>query len=299
MTANKLGVAARPTAPAVVEGAEIVVTSPRTPANEPGQQDLLTVEHLTKVFGRHGNEHIAVNDVSFRLSRGESLAIVGESGSGKTTIARIVAGLEAATSGTVLVEGRDISNLSRRQRKDDARTVQMVFQDPFGSLDPRQKVGKGLRELLSIHFGLSGAALTERVSDLLHHVGLDDRHAHQLPRTLSGGQRQRVAIARALALEPKALILDEAVSALDVSVQAQVLNLLIDIRRATGIAYLFVSHDLGVVRQVTDNCLVLSHGELVEFGATATVLDSPTHSYTKALIDAVPKPGWKPRRRAT
>lgn len=260
---------------------------------------ILTVEHLTKVFGRHGREHKAVNDLSFHLNEGDSLAIVGESGSGKTTTARIVAGLEAATSGRVVIGDLDVTSGHRRsQRRSVARIVQMVFQDPFGSLDPRQKVGKGLEELLTIHFDLSGSRLSERVSELLDQVGLDEGHAVHLPRTLSGGQRQRVAIARALALEPKILILDEAVSALDVSVQAQVLNLLVDIRQNTGISYLFVSHDLGVVRQVTDHCLVLSCGELVESGPTAQVLDAPSEPYTRALIDAVPKPGWKPRRRA-
>jgi oligopeptide transport system ATP-binding protein len=259
---------------------------------------ILTVEHLTKVFGRNGREHKAVDDLSFQLKEGDSLAIVGESGSGKTTTARIVAGLETATSGIVVMDGLDVtSGHRRRHRRSAARVVQMVFQDPLGSLDPRQKVGKGLEELLTIHFSLSGSRLSERVSELLNEVGLDDRHAAHLPRTLSGGQRQRVAIARALALEPKILILDEAVSALDVSVQAQVLNLLVDIRQKTGISYLFVSHDLAVVRQVTDNCLVLSCGKLVETGPTAQVLDAPSEPYTRALIDAVPKPGWKPLRR--
>lgn len=261
------------------------------------QQPVLTVDKLVKVFpGPGGHEHPAVNQVSFTLESGGSLAIVGESGSGKTTTARIVAGLETATSGTVDVDGRVLTGRSRT-RLANARLVQMVFQDPFGSLDPRQSVGAGIRELLAVHFGWGSAQLAERVAALLQQVGLDERHANQLPRNLSGGQRQRVAIARALALEPKILILDEAVSALDVSVQAQVLNLLADIREATGVSYLFVSHDLGVVRQVTETCIVLNQGEVVESGSTAQVLDSPDHPYTQALIDAVPKPGWKPRRR--
>jgi len=263
------------------------------------KQTVLTVDNVVKVFaGPDGHEHAAVNDVSFALAAGGSLAIVGESGSGKTTTARIVAGLETATSGTVDVEGRVLTGRSRRRtRLANARLVQMVFQDPFGSLDPRQSVGAGIRELLAVHFGWGATQLAERVAALLQQVGLDERHANQLPRNLSGGQRQRVAIARALALEPKILILDEAVSALDVSVQAQVLNLLSDIREATGVSYLFVSHDLGVVRQVTDTCIVLNQGAVVESGLTARVLDSPEHPYTQALLDAVPKPGWKPRRR--
>ena len=267
--------------------------------NRAGQRPVLTVDDLVKVFpGPGGHVHPAVNHVSFTLESGGSLAIVGESGSGKTTTARIVAGLETATSGTVDVAGRELTGRSRTHtRLANARLVQMVFQDPFGSLDPRQSVGAGIRELLAVHFGWASAQLAERIAGLLHQVGLDERHANQLPRNLSGGQRQRVAIARALALEPKILILDEAVSALDVSVQAQVLNLLADIRQATGVSYLFVSHDLGVVRQVTETCIVLNQGEVVESGRTAQVLDSPEHPYTQALIDAVPKPGWKPRRR--
>lgn len=294
---DKPGTDAHASTAATAEDVTRAVTADaqRTPRTGPA---ILTVEHLTKVFGRNGREQTAVDDLSFQLNEGDSLAIVGESGSGKTTTARIVAGLETATSGRVVMDGLDVTKgLRRRDRRSAARIVQMVFQDPLGSLDPRQKVGNGLEELLTTHFSLSGSRMSERISELLNEVGLDDGHAAHLPRTLSGGQRQRVAIARALALEPKILILDEAVSALDVSVQAQVLNLLVDIRQSTGISYLFVSHDLGVVRQVTDNCLVLSCGKLVESGPTAQVLDAPSEPYTRALIDAVPKPGWRPLRR--
>lgn len=274
-----------------------------------GGDTILEVDGLTKVFAWRGHSHVAVDGVSFALHAGGSLAVVGESGSGKTTIARIIAGLETATSGTVVVDGRTITakagDVSARRglrgnrggRSERDRVVQMVFQDPFGSLDPRQRIGAGLSELLTIHFDLSRTARSARVSDLLQQVGLDDRHAEMVPRTLSGGQRQRVAIARALAVEPKVLILDEAVSALDVSVQAQVLNLLADIRAETGISYLFVSHDLGVVRQITDTCIVLNRGAVVEAGSTSQVLDDPRDPYTQALLEAVPKPGWRPRRR--
>lgn len=275
--------------------AEVIMTTPD--AGDPDEAALLVVENLTKVFGRRGHEHKAVDDVSFTLQPRASLAIVGESGSGKTTTARIVAGLETATFGTVRIDGASVQPpANRRERSAAARLVQMVFQDPFSSLDRRQRIGPGLKELVTTHFDLSSRAADERVATLLHQVGLDERHSRQLPRNLSGGQRQRVAIARALALEPRILILDEAVSALDVSVQAQVLNLLVDIREQTDVAYLFVSHDLGVVRQVTDDCVVLNRGELVEAGPTASVLDSPSHPYTQALVDAVPRPGWKPRR---
>ncbi|MGW1668162.1 ABC transporter ATP-binding protein [Streptomyces sp. NPDC002324] len=251
----------------------------------------LVVERLRKEFparARGAKAAVAVDDVSFTLERGGSLAVVGESGSGKTTAARIVAGLEQATSGTVSVADNG---------KKAARPVQMVFQDPFASLDPRQRIGAGLTEMLRARFRLGRAAARERAAELLAEVGLDEQHGARLPRDLSGGQRQRVAIARALALEPEVLILDEAVAALDVSVQAQVLNLLSDIRARSAVAFLFVSHDLAVVRQVTDHCLVMQHGRVVEQGPTADVLDHPRDPYTQELLDAVPKPGWQPRRR--
>ncbi|MFJ7213693.1 ABC transporter ATP-binding protein [Amycolatopsis sp. NPDC098790] len=247
---------------------------------------VLDVTGLCKTFqSRAGGAHEALADVSFSVERGSCLAVVGESGSGKTTAARIVAGLETATAGTV-----DLAGGGRC-------SVQMVFQDPYGSLDPRQSIGAGLHELLRVHGMRRKADRTDRVAELLDSVGLDGRHGAQYPNSLSGGQRQRVAIARALALEPTLLILDEAVSALDVSVQAQVLNLLADIRELTSITYLFVSHDLGVVRQVSDTCVVLEKGRVVERGRTGDVLDSPQERYTQALVDAVPRPGWRPRRR--
>ncbi|WP_020099826.1 ATP-binding cassette domain-containing protein [Mycobacterium sp. 360MFTsu5.1] len=253
-----------------------------------GRESVLEVRDLCKTFhSRAGGERVALSDVSFTIERGACLAVVGESGSGKTTAARIVAGLETATAGTV-----EIADQSRK-----SRGVQMVFQDPYGSLDPRQSIGSGLRELLRLHGIRRKSYRQERVTELLEAVGLDERHGKQYPESLSGGQRQRVAIARALALDPRLLILDEAVSALDVSVQAQVLNLLADIREQTSISYLFVSHDLGVVRQISETCVVLRHGRVVEAGRTADILDSPQEDYTRALVDAVPRPGWTPRRR--
>ena len=256
---------------------------------------LLSVRALGKTFRLPGGDLVAVDAVSFELDAGESLGIVGESGSGKTTTARIIAGLESATTGEMDFAGRRVDG-SRRARA-NAREIQMVFQDPFGSLDPRQRIAAGIEEILGLHFRLSKDARRGRVAELLDLVGLGARHANELPRNLSGGQRQRVAIARALALEPRLLILDEAVSALDVSVQAQVLNLLIDIREQTEIAYLFVSHDLAVVRQVCDRSIVMHRGRIVESGPTADILDHPTDAYTRQLIDAIPRPGWRPKRR--
>ena len=251
---------------------------------------ILEVADLHKTFGAYD----ALISVSCEVTRGQCLAIVGESGSGKTTLARIVAGLETASSGSVTLYGsHDEAKSSNRKN----RVVQMVFQDPYGSLDPHQKIGAGLRELLVKALRVKGQDPEARSIELLRQVGLDERHARLRPAALSGGQRQRVAIARALALEPELLILDEAVSALDVSVQAQVLNLLADLRKQTNISYLFVSHDLGVVRQVSDSCIVLQRGRVVERGATGDVLDSPQDPYTKALLDAVPRPGWLPVRQ--
>ncbi|MEU1340261.1 ATP-binding cassette domain-containing protein [Streptomyces sp. NPDC005827] len=256
----------------------------------------LRVGGLRKTFG----DLTAVDGVDLDLAPGGSLAVVGESGSGKTTTARIIAGLEEPTSGTVLVGGRDRPGRRARhaERLRFAREVQMVFQDPYASLDRRQKVGAGLAEVLALHTGLRGTALEARVAELLGQVGLDERHAGVLPRALSGGQRQRVAIARALAVRPRVLILDEAVAALDVSVQAQILTLLADIRHRTEVAYPFITHDLGVVRHVCDDVLVMHRGRVVERGPAAAVLTEPEHPYTRRLLDSVPRQGWKPARRA-
>ena len=237
----------------------------------------------------------AVDGVSFAVERGRSLAIVGESGSGKTTTARVIVGLERPTEGEIILDGvpRRYGRLSSRARRRLGREVQIVFQDPYSSLDPRQRIGPGLDELIRLHEpDLAGPARAERVRELLGQVGLDERHSRSYPRQMSGGQRQRVAIARALACRPKVLILDEAVASLDVSIQAQVLNLLADIREQTEITYLFISHDLAVVRQVSDEVAVMRHGQIVETGRTEDVLNNPQHPYTQALLDAIPSAGW-------
>ncbi|MFF5085007.1 ABC transporter ATP-binding protein [Actinoplanes sp. NPDC000266] len=263
--------------------------------------DILQVDGLRKVFrgrGSHLGQHVAVDDVSFTVAQGSCLAIVGESGSGKTTTARIIAGLEQADAGTITLAGnaRDVRDRSRRHRDTG---VQMVFQDPLGSLDRRQRIGDGLAELLSLGRRTPAGARRDRVAELLTQVGLDERHAAELPRSLSGGQRQRVAVARALAMRPSLLILDEPTSALDVSVQAQVLNVLSRLRRDTGISYLFVTHNLAVVRQVSDRCLVMREGRVVEHGPTDDVLSRPQQQYTQRLIASIPRPGWRPVRAQT
>lgn len=268
--------------------------------------ELLRLDNLRKVFhvrasgGEPAGELVAVDDVTFALSPGGSLAVVGESGSGKTTVARMVAGLEIPTSGSIVLDGTpsDPAHAERGARKARARQVQMVFQDPYTSLDPKQTIEAAIDEVLRAHFPWDADRRRERVAQLLDQVGLDQRQAGARPRALSGGQRQRAAIARALALEPRLLILDEAVAALDVSVQAQIINLLADLRAETGVAFLFISHDLGVVRQVSDDCVVMHRGRVVEAGGTAAILDDPHDPYTQTLLSAVPRPGWIPRRKA-
>lgn len=264
-------------------------------------EPILEVRHLRKVFGprRGGPAVVAVDDVSFTVPPGGSLAIVGESGSGKTTIARMLLALETPTSGRIRVAGherggRRVSTAERRRR---ALDLQIVFQNPYTSLDPRQRVRGCLDEAVRLHGTHDRRARQERVLELLHQVGLDERHARAVPRQLSGGQCQRVAIARALAPAPRILVLDEAVSALDVSVQGQILNLLADIRTETGVSYVFISHDLAVVRQVADDLIVMRRGQVLEAGRTGLILDAPRHPYTRQLRASVPGPGWTPRGR--
>lgn len=255
---------------------------------------MLEVRDLRKTYG----EVVAVDGVTFRLPPQGSLAVVGESGSGKTTTARMIAGLEAPSAGRVVVEGaeRGPGRARRHERRARGRQIQMVFQDPYSSLDRRQRVRDAVTEAVRLHSPLRGDALTGRVSELLGMVGLDTRQAGSLPKALSGGQRQRVAIARALAAAPRVLILDEAIAALDVSIQAQILNLLARIRAETGTALLFITHDLGAVRHISDEVLVMRSGRVVEHGPVSDVLDHPQDAYTRRLIASIPKPGWKPRR---
>ncbi|GGF19258.1 ABC transporter ATP-binding protein [Subtercola lobariae] len=259
-------------------------------------EPLLTVQHLTKTFGRGRSETTAVSEVSFTLAAGGSLGIVGESGSGKTTTARMIIGLERPSGGRIAFRGHDRTQPARstKQFRERGRDIQIVFQDPYTSLDRRQRAGDCLAEILGVHFKLGRDETKRRVGELGELVGLDDRQLNAFPRALSGGQRQRVAIARALATEPEILILDEAVSALDVSIQAQILNLLSDIREKRGVSYLFISHDLAVIRQVTDDTIVMRRGSVVEQGTTADLLDNPRESYTRLLRDSVPREGWDP-----
>ncbi|MEV0202680.1 ATP-binding cassette domain-containing protein [Nonomuraea sp. NPDC050691] len=265
------------------------MTAPESP------EPVLEVEGLRKTFG----DVVAVDGVDFTLRAGGALAVVGESGSGKTTVARMIVGLERPAAGRITACGRDRSRPARsaRERRRRGAEVQIVFQDPYSSLDPRQSPASAVEEVLRLHTSLDAAGRRGRVAELAGLVGLDERQMAAAPSRLSGGQRQRVAVARALAAEPRVLILDESVAALDVSIQAQVLNVLADVRERTGVAYLFISHDLAVVRQVTDDVVVMRNGAIVERGPTARVLDEPAHPYTRLLRESVPRPGWRPARR--
>ncbi|QUH03887.1 ABC transporter ATP-binding protein [Saccharopolyspora erythraea] len=255
--------------------------------------ELLRVAGLRKSFHSAAR---AVDDVELTVAEGGSLGLVGESGSGKSTVARMLAGLERPDSGEITLAGESLVDRprGRRGRLARAKAVQMVFQDPYLSLDPAVTVGRCLDGVLRLHGWSDRPQRHVRVVELLDQVGLEASKQHALPRELSGGQRQRVAIARAVAVQPRLLVLDEAVSALDVSVQAQILRLLAGLRRETGTAQLFISHDLAVVNEVTDTVAVLLRGRVVEQGATRDVLRAPRHPYVRLLKDSIPRVGWDP-----
>ena len=257
--------------------------------------DLLRIEHVTKTFTTGGppwnRRHVrALDDVSLTVQTGRTLGLVGESGSGKSTLGRCILGLTGVDSGQVIFEGQDIASLSRKELPAFRRRVQPVFQDPYGSLDPRWPVGRSVRESLD-SFRVGTAADREaRVLELFERVGLRSSYATRMPTQLSGGQRQRVAIAAALASQPELIIADEPVSALDVSVQAQILNLFMDLQRDLGVTAVFITHDLGVVEHVSDEIAVLHHGVVVEAGDVDQVMQHPIHDYTRTLLDAIPHP---------
>jgi ABC-type glutathione transport system ATPase component len=262
--------------------------------------EVLRVEHLTKRYGPDRPDAVfAVKDVSFTVNAGRTLALVGESGAGKSTIGAILTGLHQATSGLIEVCGESRARPARsgRTRRHRGGQLQVVPQDPYTSLDPSQRIGAAIAEAVALHDHMDRGSRQRRVDELLAAVGLGERHAMVTPKALSGGQRQRVAIARALAARPAIIVLDEAVSALDVSVQAQVLNLLNALQAETGVAYVFITHDLAVVRQVAHDVLVLCDGATVEYGTASHVLDEPHASYTRLLLASTPRPGWQPVAR--
>lgn len=258
----------------------------------------LAKEYRVRVGGRRAVLH-AVDGVSFDVNRGETVALVGESGSGKSTTALCILRLEEPTRGRVLFDGDDLTAQSLRELRPLRRRIQIVFQDPTESLNPRRSVEDTLREPVERHGLAAGHAAKARVKELLELVGLPPDHARRYPHQLSGGQRQRVCIARSLATDPALVLLDEPTSALDVSVQAQILNLLKELQREIGLTYLFITHDLGVVRHLADRVLVMYAGQIVEAAPTATLFERPLHPYTRALLDSVPVDSPAERRVRT
>jgi len=230
----------------------------------------------------------ALSGVSFKLESGKTLAVVGESGSGKSTLARLITLIEEPTAGALLIDGEDVAKAGEAKRRRLRREIQIVFQNPYGSLNPRQKVGRALEEPLLVNTRLSARERQTAARDMMAKVGLRPEHYSRYPHMFSGGQRQRIAIARALMLRPKILVLDEPVSALDVSIRAQVLNLLAALREEFSLAYVFISHDLSVVRRIADEVMVIYLGYVVERGAREAIFDSPQHPYTRALLSATP-----------
>jgi oligopeptide/dipeptide ABC transporter ATP-binding protein len=263
---------------------------------------LLSVRSLVKYYHTGGQLGRAVppvrgvDGVSFDVGQGETLALVGESGCGKSSVGRTILRLQEPTGGQALYEGVDIFSLDRNTLRERRRHMQIIFQDPYSSLNPRMTIGAAIAEGIEIHRLAPRAEIPGRVAGLLEEVGLDPTYARRYPHEFSGGQRQRIGIARALAVQPSFIVCDEPVSALDVSVQAQVLNLLADLQRQRGLSYLFIAHDLAVVRQIAHRIAVMYLGHIVEEGPTDEILSNPRHPYTVALLSAVPEPDPSSRR---
>ena len=251
---------------------------------------MLQILNVEKKYNIKASKSVinALNGVSLNIEIGKTLGIVGESGCGKSTLARIIVGLEKPTSGEIIWKDEAVRNKVNAQFKNHHSSIQLVFQDPYSSLNPRQKIGNCIEEVITTHKLRNGSGVQERVDELLLEVGISSDLQHRYPHQLSGGQRQRVSIARALASEPDLLVLDEPVSALDVSVRADVMNLLFDLREKFNLTYIFISHDLSMVRHISDAIAVMYLGKVVEYGLWSEVLDNPQHPYTRALIDSIP-----------
>jgi len=267
------------------------------PDNVKPAQPLLEVNRLQVffpilggVFRHQIGEVKAVDDVSFNISPGTTVGLVGESGSGKTTVGRSILGLQKATAGSIKFEGKEITGLTNSQFRPLRKRMQMIFQDPFNSLNPRLSVFDIIAEALEIHFpAMTRRERRDRVAELLKQVGLEPNHLDRYPHEFSGGQRQRIGIARALAVKPDFIVCDEPVSALDVSVQAQIVNLLQDLQEEMGLTYLFIAHDLAVVEHISDHVLVMTNGKIVEAASAEAIYENPQHEYTKKLLAAIPK----------
>jgi len=251
---------------------------------------LLTVKDLDVTYGHGARAFRAVKEISFSIARGSTLGLVGESGSGKSTVGRAILGLATPTAGTITFEGKDITHVSRARRRELAKDLQVVFQDPRSSLNEAKKVGDILTEPLTSVSHMPRAAALDRARELLVKVGLKDTDVARMPGDFSGGQRQRIAIARALMCDPKLIVCDEPVSALDLSVQAQIINLFRRLQQETSVAYLFIAHDLSVVRLLSENVMVMSNGQLIEQGPAEDVYTRPREDYTKRLLAAEPYP---------
>lgn len=251
---------------------------------------LLEVKNLKKYFKTGAGFLHAVDDVSFTLDKGKTLGVVGESGCGKTTLGRTILHLTTPTAGTIVFDGKDISNPSKKELVKLRENMQIIFQDPYSSLDPRSTVSETIMEPLMLHSKLSKAEMQVEVTKLMDTVGLAKRLANSYPHELDGGRRQRIGIARALALKPEFIVCDEPVSALDVSIQAQIINLMLDLQQEMGLAYMFVTHDLSVVKYISDDIMVMYLGQIVEKAPSDELFEHPTHPYTQALLSAIPIP---------
>jgi len=258
---------------------------------------LMDVKHLKKYFGKGQKMVKAVDDLSFEVHVGETLGVVGESGCGKSTMGRALLYLQPPTGGQVIFNGIDLTGLSHRKLRGLRKDMQMIFQDPYGSLNQRMTIGAMLREIIKTHGIVPKKDIPRYIAELLVDVGLKPEHALRFPHEFSGGQRQRISIARALAVQPKLIVCDEAVSALDVSVQAQILNLLQKLKRERHLTYIFISHDLSVVKHISDRVAVMYLGKIVEMADKKDLYEEPLHPYTQALLSAIPKISDEPRER--